>query len=137
VSIGDYFAMRLDEGSLSRAFFYNGSDWTFVSVNQTFANTGWHHFAAVFNDDLDTCKFFVDGAEVASLNTNVTIPYAGLGTNTIIGAHGNGQTYRNFTGRVDDIRIYSRALCASEIQELFDGGNPFEGVKIIKWVEIQ
>ena len=41
------------------------------------------------------------------------------------------------TGRVDDVRIYNRALCSTEIQALRNGADPFEGVQIIKWVEIQ
>jgi hypothetical protein len=41
------------------------------------------------------------------------------------------------TGRVDDVRVYSRALCPTEVQALHDGGDPFEGVQIIRWVEIQ
>jgi hypothetical protein len=36
---------------------------------------------------------------------------------------------------LDDIRIYNRAICASEVQTLHGGG--FQGVKIIKWVELQ
>jgi hypothetical protein len=121
-----------------RAFFYNGASWTSVSVNQTFAGAGWHHFAAVFNDDQDYCKLFIDGAEVASLATSVTIPYTGLGTKTVIGRHGNGSTTFDFTGKIDDVRVYNRALCPSEIADLYDlGGGAFGGVKIIKWVEIQ
>jgi hypothetical protein len=136
VSLGDYFAMRLNNGTLSRAFFYNGSTWVSASVTQTFT-PGWHHFAAVFNDDLNVCKFFVDGAEAASVSTTVTIPYSGLGTKLVIGAHGNGQTTYDLTGMVDDVRIYSRALCSSEVFDIKEGGEPFGGVKIIKWVEIQ
>jgi hypothetical protein len=60
-----------------------------------------------------------------------------LGTKTVIGAHGNGQTNRDFAGRIDDVRVYGRALCPSEVQTLFNGGSPYDGVKIIKWVEIQ
>ena len=41
-------------------------------MNQSFTSTGWHHFAAVFNDDQNYCKFYVDGAEVASVSTTVT-----------------------------------------------------------------
>jgi hypothetical protein len=91
----------------------------------------------VFNDDQNTCKLYVDGVEVASVNTTVTIPYGALGTKTVIGAHGNNGTTWDFTGRLDDIRVYNRALCSGEIQSLENGGDPFEGVKIIKWVEIQ
>jgi hypothetical protein len=137
VSLGDYLAIRLDEGSISRAFFFDGSTWVSLSISQTFVDTGWHHFAAVFNDVQNTFKFYVDGTEVASMNTTVTIPYTGLGTKLVIGAHGNGQTMRDLTGRIDDVHVYSRALCPAEVQTLFDGGNPYQGVKIIKWVEIQ
>jgi hypothetical protein len=136
VSLGDYFAIRLD-GSSSRAFFYNGTTWANATVAQSYLNAGWHHFAAVFNDTANTCKLYVDGVEAASVNTTVTIPYSGLGTKTVIGAHGNSSTSFDFTGKIDDVRVYSRALCPNEIQILEAGGNPFGGVKIIKWVEIQ
>ncbi len=138
VSLGDYFAIRLDNGATTRAFFYNGSGWTSVSVSQTFAGTGWHHFAAVFNDDQDWCKLYIDGVEAASLSTTSSIVYSGLGTTTTIGAHGNGSTTFDFTGKIDDVRIYGRALCPADIQALHDlGTGAFGGVKIIKWVEIQ
>jgi hypothetical protein len=137
VSIGDYFAIRLDEGSSSRAFFYNGSTWPSCSVSQTYTNSGWHHFAAVYNDDQNYCKLFVDGTEVASVATTVTIPYSGLGTKTVVGAHGNNSTTCDFSGKIDDVRVYSRALCPLEVQSIYDSGSPFQGVKIIKWVEIQ
>jgi hypothetical protein len=137
VSIADYFAIRLNEGSISRAFFYNGSTWPSCSVSQTYANAGWHHFAAVYNDDQNNCKLYVDGTEVASVATTVTIPYTGLGTKVVVGAHGNGSTTYDFSGKIDDVRVYSRALCPLEIDALYDSGSPFQGVKIIKWVEIQ
>jgi hypothetical protein len=138
VSLGDCFAIRLDSGGSTRAFFYNGSTWPGASVSQTFAGTGWHHFAAVFNDDQNWCKLYIDGSEAASLSTTSSIVYSGLGTKTTIGAHGNGSTIFDFAGKVDDVRVYTRALCPADIQALYDlGSSAFEGVKIIKWVEIQ
>jgi hypothetical protein len=135
VSIGDYIALRLNEGSVSKVFFYNGSSWVSVSASQTFAGTGWHHFAGVFSDDQNFCKLYIDGTEVASTSTSVTLSYSGLGTKTVIGANGNAGTTTDFNGKLDDIRIYSRVLCPTEIQEL--KGMGFGGVKIIKWVENQ
>lgn len=134
-SIGDYFSVRLNDGSSTRAFFYNGSAWVYATATQTFTGSGWHHFAGVFSDDQNTCKLYIDGVEAASVSTTVTIPYTGLGTKTVIGAHGNGQTNFDFGGKLDDVRIYNRALCPAEIQEI--KGSSFGGVKIIKWVEIQ
>jgi hypothetical protein len=64
----------------------------------------------VFNDDANTCKFYVNGIEVASVSTAVTIPYTGQGTKAVIGTHGYLGTAHDFTGKVDDVRIYHRAL---------------------------
>ncbi len=137
VSLGDYIAIRLDEGGSTKMFFYNGSSWDFVSVSQTFLNKGWHHFAAVFNDDANTVMLYIDGSQVASATTNVTIPYSGLGTSLVVGRHGNNKTGWNFTGKIDDVRIYSRALCPTEIQQIKASGSTFGGVKVTKWYEIQ
>jgi hypothetical protein len=135
VSIGNYFLIRLNESGASKAMFYNGTSWLSASISQTYTNAGWKHFAAVFNDDANTCKFYVNGTEVASVSTSVTIPYTGQGTKTVVGAHGNAGTTNDFTGNVDDVRIYNRALCPSDISTL--GSSGFGGVKITKWVEIQ
>ena len=135
VSIGDYISLRLNDGGVSEVLFYNGSTWVAVSASQTFAGAGWHHFAGVFNDDQNVCKLYIDGLEVASASTAVTLPYSGAGTKTVIGAHGNGGATADFNGKLDDVRIYNRALCPAEITSLSAGG--FGGVKIIKWFEIQ
>jgi hypothetical protein len=137
LSIGNYFALRLNDGTTTRAFFYNGSTWVVASTNQTFTGAGWHHFAGVFNDDANYCKLYVDGIEVASVSTTVTIPWSGLGTKTMLGTHGNGSTNFDFSGKIDDVRVYNRALCPAEVLDLKNGGGTFGGVKIIKWNEIQ
>ena len=43
----------------------------------------------------------------------------------------------DFSGKIDDVRVYSRALCPTEIQQVKAAGGTFGGVKITKWVEIQ
>src|SRR5262249_38508295 len=53
ISLGDSLAIRLDAGGTAQAFFNNGTNWTTISYSQTFAGAGWHHFAAVFDDDHD------------------------------------------------------------------------------------
>jgi hypothetical protein len=136
ISLGDYFAIRLNEGGQSKAFFYNGTTWTSVPVNQTFAGAGWRHFAAVFDDDNNICRFYINGTEVASLVTTASISYSGLGSNVILGRHGNGGTTTDFTGKLDDVRVYTRALCPAQIMEIVnDGGGAYQGVKILQWVE--
>ena len=80
---------------------------------------------------------YIDGIEVASTSTTVTIPWSGLGTKTVVGAHGNGSTNYDWSGKIDDVRIYNRALCPTEIQQIKNLGGTFGGVKITKWIEIQ
>ena len=62
--------------------------------------------------------------------------YTGLGANTVIGRHGNGSTTFDFTGKIDDVRVYARALCPAEILLIYnEGGGGYQGVRILKWVE--
>jgi hypothetical protein len=136
ISLGDYFLIRLNQSGQSLAFFYNGTTWVSVPVNQTFLGVGWRHFAAVFDDDNNICRFYINGAEVASLVTAASISYSGLGTSVSLGRHGNGGTTTDFTGKLDDVRVYTRALCPAQIMEIVnDGGGAYQGVRILRWVE--
>jgi hypothetical protein len=70
----------------------------------------WTHLAATF--DGATVRLYVNGAQVASRAQ--TVPLV-TGTGTLqIGA--DAYTGENFAGRIDEVRIYSRALTAAEIQ---------------------
>ena len=135
ISLGDSFAIRLDNSGTTQAFFYNGTTWTTVSFAQIYAGTGWHHFAAVFDDDHDYCRMYVDGVEKANLATSASIVYT-LNQNTTIGRHGNGSTTFDFMGLIDDGRVYNRALCPADVMRLYGSAGP-AGVRILKWVEAQ
>lgn len=121
VSLGDYFAICLDDptegGTI--AFFYNGTTWVVLRCNQSHAGMGWHHFAAVFDDDNNSLKLYIDGAVAASTSTTASISYTGLGSNTVIGRHGNTGTSMDFTGVIDDVHAYGYALTAAQIVELY------------------
>ena len=70
----------------------------------------WEHVAATY--DGSTARFYVDGAEVASS------PFAGVVGNSNtwrIGAYG-ATPAGFFDGLIDNVRIYDRALSASEVQ---------------------
>ena len=119
ISIGDHFGIRVNQAGTTYAFIYNGSNWDFASTTEPFAGEGWRHIAAVFDDDADTLTIYVDGQEVASSTITNSIVYSGLGSDTLIGVHGNGDASWNFTGSIDDARVYSYALTAKEIAELY------------------
>lgn len=119
VSLGDHFALRLDQSGVTKAIFYNGSAYVEVDLSQTFAGTGWHHFAATFDDPHDLLKLYVDGVLAASATTTSSISYSGLGSNTVIGRHGNAGTTQDFTGIIDDVRIYSYVISSTEVAQLY------------------
>ena len=119
VSLGDYIGICLDLAGSTRAFFYNGEDWEFATVADTFAGEGWHFFAATFDDANNSLKLYIDGELAATWSTSNSIVYSGLGSNTVLGRHGAGHPDFDFTGTIDDVSIFEYALTAAQIAQLY------------------
>ncbi|MEW4562123.1 LamG domain-containing protein [Bremerella sp. JC770] len=104
-------------------------------VAGTLSTGRWVHIAAV--GDGMAISVYVDG----------TLVHMG-GTATAGGHYGSSSSHFKIgegvyspigdylDARVDDVRVYSRALCASEIQAL-SAGLLTRGVRILRWTEIQ
>jgi hypothetical protein len=134
ISLGDCFLLRLNSGSSGAAAkYYNGSTWITATASQYVLNTGWHHFAAVL-DGGSTLKLYIDGIEAASTAASGAISYTGQGANTRVASHANGFTNVDLTGRVDDVRIFNRALKPDEVFQIYRGSR-ISGIKILTWVE--
>ena len=90
-------------------------DGTFNSTGYGANNlpTGWHHLAA--RGSGAQTSFWVDGIAVGTVNANVASAVDTIGN--LSGGFGR------FADKIDDFRIYDRALGASEIVELFGSGN--------------
>jgi len=73
----------------------------------------WHHLGVSRGGS--TFRFYVDGEELA-VQEAATAPAPRKGTLTIGGAEGWAQ----FQGLLDDLRIYHRALSATEIKSVAD-----------------
>jgi Concanavalin A-like lectin/glucanases superfamily/Phosphoesterase family/Pectate lyase superfamily protein len=123
VSLGDTAAIRLSNTATS--FFWQSSSgsWAFVTQAQSYLGVGWHHFAATMDASGKTATLYVDGVQAATMSNASPITYSGLGANTFIGHHGNRSGSYNFTGFIDDARVYNRALSASEVQALYSGAS--------------
>ncbi|WP_218931926.1 LamG-like jellyroll fold domain-containing protein [Adhaeretor mobilis] len=134
ISIGNSFALRLDDGGNLASFIWNGTDHSTRTVHPVpFKGAGWHHFAAVFNDDDDLYELYVDGTLVDAITTTDSIVYS-PGNNTYIAAHTNGPSDFDFSGSIDDVRVFGRPLCAGDVFNLFRDFRP-NGVRIKQWVE--
>ena len=75
-------------------------------------DTSWHHVAGTISGG--TAHLYVDGVERTSVST--VTPLAAGSTPLFIGRDASGAS--SFTGAIDDLRVYPRALSASEIAAL-------------------
>jgi hypothetical protein len=111
----------------------------YVRCTNTLELNAWHHYAATVNS-AGTAKLYKDGVELSITSGSTGYPNVGLPVNVtrtnnfIVRSNWAADAY--YQGKMWDVRVYTRALCPSEIQTLYSSGI-FEGVKIIKWVELQ
>ncbi|MEK7479020.1 MAG: LamG domain-containing protein [Patescibacteria group bacterium] len=78
----------------------------------------WRHIAGVFDSTLPapTLGLYVDGIQVAS--TTSSFGTSGAEGELLLGEY----NFNSFSGRIDDVRIYNRALSSEEISSLY--GSP-------------
>jgi prepilin-type N-terminal cleavage/methylation domain-containing protein len=127
-----YFIAKRESGSIgteqysihlqnNRIYYSVGGVSTFFSEVRVDDNT-WHHvILANYNDNgTQRYKVFIDGTAITPIGTSGTYTNE---VDILIGARrgssantGSGYFY---TGLIDDVRIYSRALTAYEVQTLY------------------
>ncbi len=79
-------------------------------------------FYLVLTRDGNYIKFYINGQLINSQQTNGTIPYYGSGSPLAnIGRRSQLAINQFFTGKIDDIHIYNRALTATEVNTLYIG----------------
>jgi hypothetical protein len=83
-------------------------------------DTGWHHVACVFDPINSREELYLDGVSKASGNVNDPFQWFGVSNvGTLIGKHGNLASSFDYVGKIDDARVYNRALSASEVKQLY------------------
>ncbi len=95
----------------------SNTDWTFSTG--TWKTGTWHHVVGLY--DGSNWKLYFDGVAVSS----TAAAYGALTTakSAFIGATDIAGTIRRyFTGTIDDVRVYNRALGAAEVQALYKSG---------------
>ena len=80
----------------------------------------WTHFAGVYTGSKR--YYYIDGKEV--LNNNLSGAMTGTG-DVRIAEHASG-TSRDFGGQIFDVRVYHKALSASEVYQLYAPQTRFE-----------
>ena|GEM_PF-3114776 len=115
------------------AYFYAaaGAYQEACSNNPVCQDTTWHFITGVFKYNTNKTYFYVDGV----LQSGIGQSSGQMTNNTSLFFGGNGDINANyFTGVIDAIRIYQRALTAAEILQLYNEPNPDSttGTSIVK-----
>lgn len=121
------FTELISQGSSGGPGFYIGTEpGTGIRVSDSWLSTGevypagtdWHHFAVVVNSVAGTSDLYINGVLEASLG--FAIATTGSGTATRLGNQFGGFS-EYFQGNIDDVRIYTGALSAREVNDLASG----------------
>ena len=120
---GEQFAIDVFNG-------YRFYGWTGIPASPVYIigspagpDNTWQHVVGVFSRSLNRQKLFVNGVEVAS-GTPPTAIVQNSHEVSIGSRQGTAGPYDlNFNGKIDDVRIYNRAITPRELKTLNELGN--------------
>lgn len=127
-SSNDGFAFSLNNDRL-RLQLYNATDtWQFDAGPTTVQANRWTHVAAVITPRANSTggsavTFYINGSAILAQD-NVRTPQADLNDALLVGAGtpiGTATLTNTFTGNIDEVTFYPRALTSSDITALRDG----------------
>ena len=95
-----------------------------VGTSPSYSANVWT-YVAFQRDSSNLCNIFVNGTKATTGATDTTTLE---NTNTIIGTRGSNQAGTWFNGRMSNVRIYNRALTATEIQQNFNATRSRYGI---------
>jgi len=116
-NLGGIF-LRLYTNNNTNLSSYNGSSWDQVyALSDQPSLSNWHHYAFTYDASTKNAIIYKNGSNIAS-GTIAGIYNFGSNVFTIANANSNS----HFAGKIDELRIYDRALTISEIQQLAAAG---------------
>jgi len=119
MNYGIWIGCKSNKGKVQAGFEdANGRDY-FVTSPNTYNDGNWHY--AVVTYDGSVLRLYVDGQQVASLNTNNAIPDYNWDKPLVIGKNSLDNS-RYLIGDIDEVRVYNRALTAQEVSNAYNNG---------------
>ncbi|HMT07568.1 MAG TPA: hypothetical protein PKA82_06155 [Pyrinomonadaceae bacterium] len=85
----------------------------------------WKHVAATFDHTTQAIALYVNGANAGDLVAGSSPNIGGIGQNSVpvrISAKFNGSMQGFWSGRLDEISIYNRAITHEEVESIIDAG---------------
>ena len=95
---------------------HNNSITAFVSDPQAIVVNNWTHYAFTYDNTTQTMVLYRNGVNVHSA-TNANLSWSGSVGRLGIGTYLGGNVFNGF---IDDVRIFSRALSAADVNALYE-----------------
>jgi hypothetical protein len=119
-----YQFARIEEDAINKVKIYNRNPSTNnepTSIEST-NSSDWNHIVAVIDGINGNYKLYINGnlSPSMSFNFDPTQSYYSNSRVWQIGAISFDQSYHQFTGKIDDLSIFNRALSQSEIAQLYN-----------------
>ncbi len=112
-----YFANGTPKAYLQMRFI-DGVDHSYT-VSSTIEYNKWYHVAVVWDRESDTVNAYVNGVQTLAPTSIVSVGSIPKSSSFKIGRGEKGY----LRGFVDDVRVYSRVLSATEIKQLYSQGS--------------
>ncbi|MBD2203270.1 RICIN domain-containing protein [Calothrix sp. FACHB-1219] len=87
-----------------------------LDTPDSYTDTGWHHWACVYDDKTQKRQIYCDGKKVTEDPTRLTNKYSGTG-NLFAGKSWNNP---HFKGQINELRIWNRPFTEDEIAANWD-----------------
>ncbi|MEZ4156368.1 MAG: LamG domain-containing protein [Candidatus Paceibacterota bacterium] len=117
MAFGQFGSIDLRETSTQLRFITPDLSDTLIGTNVSIGE--WTHLAFTYDSGTGQKIIYKNGS-VAGTETSITGEIDGGTSNFQIGARGDGN--QHFNGKVDEFRIYDRALSATEVAALYNAG---------------
>ena len=106
---------------------YGNGTWTELDTLTDVIPNAWKYYVYVIEGDLDY-RFYEDGVLKKSGTLVSDILFDDDSTKMWIGVRGNG--WGDYAGRMEDVRVFNRALTANEVTSLYNFGIGREMTKV-------
>lgn len=114
------------DNKLSSSFWANNVDGNVTTTTNNYRDNTWHHL--VLTTTSISQKLYVDNVLIGTLNEgHAVLPamtFSQLGTAYTAGWNNTNNDWFNYTGSIDDVKIYKKELSASQVDSLFTLPNP-------------
>jgi hypothetical protein len=108
-------------------------DHAFTSSANLLVAGVWQHIAMIYNKPSGLAAFYINGTVVTQTNIGSFTPqtsfaYLLIGARTTFGSASNPRSA--FSGGMDEIGVYNRALSPSDVQAIYDAENNGESLQL-------